>query len=70
MLLDLTNPDCFKWICETFVKLFNESGIKCYRQDFNFEPLLHWRDNEPDDRKGMLENLYVQAADECSRPLD
>ena len=61
MLLDLTNPDCFQWICETFVKLFNESGIKCYRQDFNFEPLLHWRDNEPDDRKGMLENLYVQA---------
>ena len=27
MLLDLTNPDCFQWICETFVKLFNESGI-------------------------------------------
>lgn len=61
MLLDLTNPDCFKWLCETLANLFKENGIKCYRQDFNFEPLLHWRDNEADDRKGMLENLYVQA---------
>ncbi len=78
MLLDLTNPDCFQWICETFVKLFNESGIKCYPAGLQLEPLLHWRDNEPDDRKGMLENLYVQAiprllglpADERARPVD
>ena len=60
-LLDLTNPDCHKWLCGHISNLIEESGIKCYRQDFNFEPLKYWRDNEDDDRKGMVENLYIQG---------
>ena len=59
-LLNLTNPDCFKWLCETISNLIKESGISCYRQDFNFEPLKYWRENEDDDRQGMIENLYIQ----------
>ena len=60
-MLNLANPDCHKWLCETISKLIVESGINCYRQDFNYEPLQYWRENEEDDRKGMLENLYIQG---------
>ena len=60
-LLNLANPDAHKWLRESIANLLKTSGITCYRQDFNFEPLQYWRDNEPEDRQGMLENLYVQG---------
>ncbi|MCL2160243.1 MAG: alpha-galactosidase [Oscillospiraceae bacterium] len=60
-LLDLTNPECHKWLCEHMASHIKESEITCYRQDFNFEPLKHWRDNESTDRQGMVENLYIQG---------
>ena len=60
-LLDLTNPDCLEWLCGHMVNLITQSNIVCYRQDFNFEPLKYWRENEDEDRQGMVENLYVQA---------
>ena len=60
-LLDLTNPECHNWLCGHMESHIKESGIVCYRQDFNFEPLMYWRDNEDDDRCGMVENLYVQG---------
>jgi alpha-galactosidase len=61
MLLNLTNAECHSWLCNHIVKLIKESGIKCYRQDFNFEPLRFWRDNEEPERQGMVENQYVQG---------
>ena len=60
-LLNLTDPECHKWLCEKISGFIKESGIVCYRQDFNFEPLKYWRENEDDDRKGMVENLYIQG---------
>lgn len=60
-LLNLTNPDCLQWVCESFAGMLRDNGIKVYRQDFNFAPLPFWRDNEAEDRRGMLENLYVQG---------
>jgi alpha-galactosidase len=60
-LLDLTNPDCHKWLCGHMENHIKESNITCYRQDFNFEPLHYWRDNEAEDRQGMVENLYLQS---------
>lgn len=60
-LLNLADPDCHKWLRESIADLLKTSGITCYRQDFNFKPLQYWRDNEPEDRQGMLENLYVQG---------
>lgn len=60
-LLDITNPDCFKWLCETISSLLIESGINCYRQDFNFPPLTFWRSGETPGRRGMAENQYIQA---------
>ena len=60
-MLDLTNPGCFSWLCETVSNLIKESGINCYRQDFNFAPLPFWTDNTGPGREGMLENKYIQA---------
>jgi len=60
-LLDLKNPDCHNWLCGHMERHIKESGITCYRQDFNFAPLPYWRDNEDDDRQGMVENLYLQG---------
>lgn len=60
-LLNLGNPECRQWLTDNVCDLIRESGIGVYRQDFNFEPLEFWRDNDADDRQGMNENLHVQG---------
>ncbi|MDD4869017.1 MAG: alpha-galactosidase [Kiritimatiellae bacterium] len=60
-LLNLGNPACRQWLTDHVCKLIQNNGIKIYRQDFNFEPLKHWRENEEQDRQGMNENLHVQG---------
>ena len=60
-LLDITNPDCFDWLCKHVSGLIKEYKIKWYREDFNFPPSYRWENNETDDRIGMVENLHVQA---------
>ncbi len=61
MLLDLTQPECLKWLSEHISGIINSCHITVYRQDFNFQPLAYWRDNEAEDRGGMVENKYVQG---------
>ncbi len=60
-LLNLGNPECRRWLTEHVCRLIRENGIRIYRQDYNFEPLEHWRSNEPEDRQGINENLHVQG---------
>jgi len=60
-LLNLGNPECRAWLTERVCRLIREGGIKVYRQDFNFEPLQYWRQNDAEDRQGMNENLHVQG---------
>ena len=60
-LLNLADPDCHRWLREYIAGFIRENDIGCYRQDFNFQPLPYWRDNEAEDRKGMLENQYLQG---------
>ncbi len=60
-LLFLGNPECRQWLTDHVSKLIADNGIAIYRQDFNFEPLPHWRQNEAEDRQGMNENLHVQG---------
>lgn len=60
-LLDLGNPECRQWLTDHVCRLIQERGIGVYRQDFNFQPLRYWRDNEAPDRQGMVENLHVQG---------
>ncbi|MEZ4863587.1 MAG: alpha-galactosidase [Caldilineaceae bacterium] len=60
-LLNLGNPECRQWLTDHICKLIQENGVKIYRQDHNFPPLTHWRQNETEDRQGMHENLHVQG---------
>ncbi len=60
-LLNLGNPACRQWLTDHYCRLIQDSGIKIYRQDFNFPPLRHWRENDAEDRQGINENLHVQG---------
>ncbi len=61
LMLNIGIPECRQWLTDLYCKLIQDNGVKIYRQDFNFPPLLYWRDNEPADRQGINENLYVQG---------
>ena len=58
-LLDLGNDEARAWLVERVAALIESEGIDVYRQDFNFNPLPYWRDNDGPDREGLTENRYV-----------
>jgi len=58
-LIDLGNPEAFRWLVDMIDKLIVENGIDMYRQDYNFDPLGHWRYQEPQDRQGITEIRQV-----------
>ena len=58
MLLDLGNPEALEWITNCIHKRLTEADIDTFRSDFNMSPLDHWRQNDPRDRQGILENHW------------
>ena len=58
-LLNLGNPEAWKWVLETVDRLVTESNIDIYRQDFNIGPLPSWRANDAPDRQGITEIRHV-----------
>lgn len=58
-LLDLGNPAALKWLTDHVDKLLTEQGIDLYRQDFNMDPLAHWRRSDAADRQGIAEIRHV-----------
>jgi alpha-galactosidase len=60
-LLNMGNPDALAWVTGHVDSLITEQGIDLYRQDYNIDPLNYWRANDPADRQGITENLYVQG---------
>jgi len=60
-VLNLGNPDAVNWLIEHFSDTIKKEHIAVYRQDFNIEPLLFWRNTDAPDRQGITENLYVQG---------
>ena len=60
-LLDLGNKEALNWLINHVDSIIKDSHIAIYRQDFNFDPLPIWIQNEADDRIGMLENLHSQG---------
>ncbi len=60
-LLNLGIPAARKWLTDHMCRLIQDNGIRVYRQDLNFEPLNHWRENDAPDRQGVNENLHVQG---------
>jgi alpha-galactosidase len=60
-LLNLGNPAAVDWLVEHFSQTIKKEQISVYRQDFNIEPLVFWRNSDAADRQGSTENLYVQG---------
>lgn len=58
-LLNLGNPAARQWLTDHVDRLIAEQGIDLYRQDFNMDPLDHWRRNDPPDRQGITEIQHV-----------
>jgi alpha-galactosidase len=58
-LIDLGNPAAYKWMVDAIDNLIVENHIDMYRQDYNFDPLEHWRYNEASDRQGITEIKQV-----------
>ena len=57
-MLDLGHPEALAWLIEHVSRLIESEGIDVYRQDFNFNPLPYWRDNDLPGREGMRENRH------------
>lgn len=60
-LLDLGNPECREWLTKRVGKILTDGHVGVYRQDFNFEPLRFWRQNDAPERQGLRENFHVQG---------
>ncbi|MBI4602752.1 MAG: alpha-galactosidase, partial [Planctomycetes bacterium] len=60
-LLNLGNADARRWLTEHIDRLLTEQGIDLYRQDFNMDPLGHWRANDAPDRQGITEIRHVEG---------
>jgi len=60
-LLNLGNPEARQWLTDHIDTLITEQGIDLYRQDFNMEPLGHWRGHDAPDRQGITEIRHVEG---------
>ena len=60
-MLNLSIPECRRWLIQRVSSIIREGKVKIYRQDCNFALDAYWRNNEEKNRTGALENLYVQG---------
>ncbi len=58
-LLNLGNDEARTWLIEHVDALLTSQGIGLYRQDFNMDPLKHWRSADAEDRQGITEIRHV-----------
>jgi alpha-galactosidase len=58
-VLNLGHPEAWNWLVNHIDKIITEEGIDLYRQDYNIDPLGHWRGGDTPDRQGITENHYV-----------
>jgi len=60
-LLNLGNKDAWNWLVDHVDQIITDEGIDLYRQDFNMDPLEHWRGNDEEDRGGITENKHIMG---------
>lgn len=60
-LLNLGLQEAREWLTNHVDGLLTSEGIDLYRQDFNMDPLPHWRGNDAEDRQGITEIRHVQG---------
>jgi len=60
-LFNLGNPEARQWMTDLVSKCIDEWGIDIYRTDFNMDPLPFWQKADVQDRKGIVENHYIEG---------
>ncbi|MCL2517554.1 MAG: alpha-galactosidase [Oscillospiraceae bacterium] len=61
LLLDLSNPEAVQGTYEMVAGYVEKFDLKCYRQDFNTNPLAYWRKYDAEGRKGIKEIKSVMG---------
>ena len=59
LLLRLDKDEVREYLFNMVCRFIDELDIKCFRQDFNMEPLQSWRITDEMDRGGMNEIKYI-----------
>lgn len=54
-VVDLGNPEAWRWLVDRIDSLLTSEGIDVYRQDHNIDPLPYWQGHDTPDREGMTE---------------
>jgi alpha-galactosidase len=60
-LLNLGNPQAWRWVVEHFDQLIRTQGVDVYRQDFNMDPLDYWNAADPPGRRGITQIRHVMG---------
>ena len=60
-LLNLGNLEARHWLTDHISGMITEQGISVYRQDFNMDPLPHWRAADAPNRQGMTEIRHIEG---------
>ena len=58
-LLNLGDEEALQYCIKTIGDLIEEYDVATYRQDYNIRPLVFWRENEAEDRQGLVEIKYI-----------
>ena len=61
LLLDLGNDKAWQWCFDMISRTIKELDVKCYRQDFNFDPLPYWRKADEENRRGIHEIKHIMG---------
>lgn len=60
-LLNLGLPEAQEWMISLISDWVENCGLKCYRQDFNMDPLGYWDANDTEDRRGITQLKHIQG---------
>ena len=61
LLLNLGDEEARKFCVEEISGIIERLNLKCYRQDFNMDPLVYWQTADEPGRRGMTELKYVEG---------
>ena len=61
LLLNLGNPEAWKWVADTISSIISEVGVDIYRQDFNIEPIEYWLAADEPERRGITEIRHIEG---------
>ncbi|MCL2751433.1 MAG: alpha-galactosidase, partial [Firmicutes bacterium] len=58
-LLNLADEKAQNWMIDTISHFVEDLNLKCYRQDFNFDPLEYWNAHDEENRKGITQIKHI-----------